>query len=92
MASKLSQRLNNDYLTAEKEKQILDRAKQVKSMIDSLTKERDELHSKELDLSKRIDFLNTHYDLLENEFECPDPETMEDILAMDLEVIKPDEE
>ena len=85
--SKLSRRLNDDYLTAKKEKEILNKAKKIKSMIEELDLERTQLEGKAQELSHKIAVLQETYDAIEEEFESPDPEEMEKLLSLDISLL-----
>ena len=87
MASKLSQRLNNDYLTAEKEKQILNKAKTIRTKIDALELEINSHDEKMRAAQRKQNLLSKTFDAIEEEFESPDPETMEKLLALDIDLL-----
>ena len=91
MKSRLSQRLGNAYLTIEKEQEILNKAVITKAKIDELANEIDEL-DKEIEAKKnRMRSLQEHFDRIEEEFESPDPETMDKLLAIDVSTIGTEE-
>ena len=94
MKSRLSQRLDSDYLTAKKEKQIVDKAKAIRAKIDALESEINSHDEKMRAAQRKQNLLSKTFDAIEEEFESPDPETMEKLLALDIDSLedKGDEE